>query len=275
MPLNPEDDQSKPFTTTRFRPGYDEDEVDAFLDEVEAELTRLLQENKSLAARAASAVAAPPPMAPTPAAPAEAAPAEGGQDAALRTWLLEQRTADEAIAQARKEAEQIVGEARTRATGLEQESQQRHAAAMGELERRRRELERQVDDLRAFEREYRTRLKAYLETQLRELSGRGVAADGPTPPPSSTPSSQPAAAGGAQVPRPGGQPTGGATAGRPGSPFGPAPTIARPGEPATATEQAPNPSSPPREAEGRDAVEADAPAGMEVDEGPEAPPSAG
>jgi hypothetical protein len=33
----------------------------------------------------------------------------------------------------------------------------------------REELERRVDDLRAFEREYRSRLKAYLEGQLRDL----------------------------------------------------------------------------------------------------------
>src|SRR3954471_87529 len=177
MPLTPEDVQNKRFAVTRFRPGYDEDEVDAFLDEVETELTRLLQENASLRSRA-GAPAPPPPAKPEPVAQPEG---EAGQEAALRTLLLAQRTADEAIAQARKEAEQIVGEARTRATGLEQESQQRHAAAMGELERRRRELERQVDDLRAFEREYRTRLKAYLETQLRELSGRGLGADGPAP----------------------------------------------------------------------------------------------
>ena len=31
------------------------------------------------------------------------------------------------------------------------------------------ELERRVDDLRAFEHEYRSRLKAYLEGQLRDL----------------------------------------------------------------------------------------------------------
>ncbi len=33
----------------------------------------------------------------------------------------------------------------------------------------REELERRVDDLRAFEREYRSRLEAYLEGQLRDL----------------------------------------------------------------------------------------------------------
>src|SRR3954468_14678390 len=100
MPLTPEDVQNKRFTTTRFRPGYDEDEVDAFLDEVESELTRLLQENKTLSARAAGVAAAPPAQAPppppveTPPPPPPAEP-EAGQDAALRTLLLAQRTADE------------------------------------------------------------------------------------------------------------------------------------------------------------------------------------
>ena len=40
---------------------------------------------------------------------------------------------------------------------------------MGSLVQTREELERRVDDLRAFEREYRSRLKAYLEGQLRDL----------------------------------------------------------------------------------------------------------
>ena len=41
MPLTPADVRNKQFSTTRLRPGYDEEEVDAFLDEVEAELDRL------------------------------------------------------------------------------------------------------------------------------------------------------------------------------------------------------------------------------------------
>ncbi|HMA47401.1 MAG TPA: DivIVA domain-containing protein, partial [Frankiaceae bacterium] len=48
MPLTPQDVQNKVFSPTRFRTGYNEDEVDAFLDEVEAELTRLLDENADL-----------------------------------------------------------------------------------------------------------------------------------------------------------------------------------------------------------------------------------
>jgi hypothetical protein len=51
---------------------------------------------------------------------------------------------------------------------------------MGSLVQTREELERRVDDLRAFEREYRSRLKAYLEGQLRDLEA-GVAETGGFP----------------------------------------------------------------------------------------------
>ena len=49
MPLTPEDVRNKQFSTVRLREGYDMDEVDAFLDEVEAELTRLGRDNEDLA----------------------------------------------------------------------------------------------------------------------------------------------------------------------------------------------------------------------------------
>src|SRR6266550_4160427 len=58
MPLTPEDVRNKQFTTVRLREGYDEDEVDAFLDEVEAELTKLLRENEDLRAKLAAATRA-------------------------------------------------------------------------------------------------------------------------------------------------------------------------------------------------------------------------
>ncbi len=43
--LTPEDVRNKRFTPVRFREGYDMDEVDLFLDRVEAELVRLAAEN--------------------------------------------------------------------------------------------------------------------------------------------------------------------------------------------------------------------------------------
>src|ERR1700722_18127441 len=134
MPLTPEDVHNKQFTTVRLREGYDEEEVDAFLDEVEAELTRLLRENEELRAKLAaasraaaqSAQLAPmdrPPMErmpqrrdPVPIAPQLPAPVpvpvpqpqmpqfQPGGDSAARVLALAQQTADQAIAEARNEA---------------------------------------------------------------------------------------------------------------------------------------------------------------------------
>jgi DivIVA domain-containing protein len=214
MPLTPADVRNKQFSTTRLRPGYDEEEVDAFLDEVEVELDRLIQENEEFRAKLAeclrggkSAVSAlssplaepelmaPEPMMPEPERRPEPAmmsmPAEDNMDTAARVLALAQQTADQAIADARREAdetlgrarreadeilgkarrqaEQITSDARARAESLERDAQERHRQAMGSLVQQREELERRVDDLRAFEREYRSRLKAYLEGQLRDL----------------------------------------------------------------------------------------------------------
>ena len=212
MPLTPADVRNKQFSTTRLRPGYDEEEVDAFLDEVEAELDRLIQENEELRAKLAevlrggnkapvpAALNAPhvepapelihqpePPRPPEPERrpePVMMKPVEDNMDTAARVLSLAQQTADQAIADARREAdetlgrarreadevltkarrqaEQITGDARARAESLERDAQERHRQAMGSLVTQREELERRVDDLRAFEREYRSRLKAYL-----------------------------------------------------------------------------------------------------------------
>jgi DivIVA domain-containing protein len=219
MPLTPADVRNKQFSTTRLRPGYDEEEVDAFLDEVEAELDRLIQENEELRAKLAEclrgkvpAMAAPivepkpdvapvpEPMKPEPPKPEPepvmglgmgAPSGEDNMDTAARVLALAQQTADQAIADARREADetlgrarreaeeilgkarrqadQIVSEARSRAEGLDRDAQERHRQVMGSLVQQREELERKVDDLRAFEREYRSRLKVYLEGQLRDL----------------------------------------------------------------------------------------------------------
>lgn len=66
MPLTPEDVSNKEFTTVRLREGYEMSEVDNFLDEVEAELIRLLRENAELrdklSASAAEGTSAPAPV---------------------------------------------------------------------------------------------------------------------------------------------------------------------------------------------------------------------
>jgi DivIVA domain-containing protein len=238
MPLTPADVRNKQFSTTRLRPGYDEEEVDAFLDEVEAELDRLIQENEELRVKLAEVLRGgkmggqlPPAhpdgpdlmpsdslrmepdrdRRPEPMPLGVMKPAEDNMDTAARVLALAQQTADQAIAVARREAdetlnrarreaddlltkarrqsEQVTSDARARAESVERDAQERHRQAMGSLVQSREELERRVDDLRAFEREYRSRLKAYLEGQLRDLEAGAadsgvfpaVAATGPQP----------------------------------------------------------------------------------------------
>lgn len=48
MAMTPEDLLNKEFPETKFRPGYDKDEVDDFLDEVVVEWRRIIQENEDL-----------------------------------------------------------------------------------------------------------------------------------------------------------------------------------------------------------------------------------
>ncbi|PSL04214.1 DivIVA domain-containing protein [Haloactinopolyspora alba] len=225
MPLTPEDVQNKEFTTVRLREGYDMQEVDEFLDEVEAELARMQRENDELrdklgavtrgggvaasaepgqAQRQPEAPSSPqaPPSASTPAASTSgtgaAAQGSGGQpsDAAAKVLALAQKTADELVADAKSEADRLMSEAksrsekldsetkakaakieqdaRQRAESIEQEVQQRRTQVFGKLESDRADLERELETLRAFEREYRSRLKSYLERELRKLETGGV-----------------------------------------------------------------------------------------------------
>src|SRR5689334_3928901 len=173
MPLTPEDIRNRTFKGSRFRNGYDETEVDTFLDEIEVEMTRLTEERDELRRKLEAAQSAPPPQ----------PVASEAEEMLRRTLLLAQRTADETVATAQSEAERMTTEARTQATAMLQQAQEQAAAAIGDLERRRQALEQHIEGLRAFEREYRTRLKAYLESQLRDLEGRASspAPDGPPP----------------------------------------------------------------------------------------------
>lgn len=170
MPLTPADVREKQFSTTRLRRGYDEGEVDAFLDEVEAGLSRLILENEALWADLVDSRAgiAQPRMCSSPvtaAAPepehrlmpeAEDTPAaEGNIGAAARILALAQNTADQAIAdarreadellskarrradairaRARREAEQVTSDAQARADSVVRDAQERHHQAMGSL----------------------------------------------------------------------------------------------------------------------------------------------
>ena len=116
-------------------------------------------------------------------------------NAAARLLEIATRNADELVDHAKNEADKIIGEARTKAERLDGESKakadrleadarsraqmldsetsERRQQMFGELEREREKLSAEVETLRAFEREYRARLKSYFTQQLEALSGPG------------------------------------------------------------------------------------------------------
>ena len=221
MALTPEDVVNKRFQPTKFREGYDQDEVDDFLDEIVVELRRLNQENDELRKKlaeggsgtpASSAVAAPvvekvpapvkaekdetrakaeaeakaaeaKKKAPEPATaraavPAAASPAVANQTAESAAGLLAmaQQMHDKHVADGQQQKDKIIAEAQIEASSLVNDAQEKSRKILGALEQQRSVLERKVEQLRGFERDYRSRLKAYIEGQLRDLDARGSVA---------------------------------------------------------------------------------------------------
>jgi DivIVA domain-containing protein len=280
MPLTPAEVHNVAFKKPPIgKRGYDEEEVDAFLDIVEVELARLIEENNDLRARPGAAssnggvsmaemgaareennrlqariaelekaltqgkdgtaqqlaqvqqqlghseqqvaqlrqqvhqaqLAAQ--QAQQQAQATQQRPGGGGitdehHAQAVQMLALAQQTADQHLAQSKSEAERLlaesqanahatlgtaqaqsdkmIGEAKARGEQMERESaakaaqavhdaEQRVSALTAQLDQRKSALERRVEELRTFEREYRTRLKSYLESQLRDLDSSGRA----------------------------------------------------------------------------------------------------
>jgi vacuolar-type H+-ATPase subunit H len=115
-------------------------------------------------------------------------------NAAARLLEIATRNADELVEAAKDDADKIIGEARTKAERLESEAKvkadrlesdartraqmldsetaERRQQMFGELEREREKLNGEVETLRAFEREYRSRLKSYFSRRCRARGSR-------------------------------------------------------------------------------------------------------
>lgn len=202
MALTPEDVVNKRFNPTKFREGYDQDEVDDFLDEVVVELRRLNQENEELRQRlvagearinelqrgmAAAPTAEPVSVAapaPEPAfAPAAAAAPEVNQlDPGNTNNLLQlaRRLHEEHVREGMEKRDALIAEGHATAARVVSEAQQAQQAQLAGLEQEKQRLESKIDELRSFEKEYREKLRGYIEGQLRELESSNALTTGPT-----------------------------------------------------------------------------------------------
>ena len=204
MPLTPADIHNMAFKKPALgSTGYGEEDVDAFLDEVERELARLLEENGALkervqrggtaerdelvdqlqrleAARDRAAQQARDLQAelerarrPEPAAPT-------GDDRELKVLMMAQRTADEYVRDAQREAElvigeareragQVVGDARAKAAGIENEARRNHTEAMEGLAGQRAALLEEIEQLGRLAATYRDALGRHVRQQLQDV----------------------------------------------------------------------------------------------------------
>lgn len=179
--LTADDVLNKKFQATKFREGYEQDEVDEFLDEVVEAMRQLEAENAELKAQleaanarladapASSATPAAAPVAPAaPVAAATPAAAPAAADPASASGMLElaQRLHDEHVANGKAEGERIVSEARSTGEQIVREAEDQRNRTLAQLEKERSGLEHKIDELRRFETDYRTRLKSYLQGLL-------------------------------------------------------------------------------------------------------------
>jgi DivIVA domain-containing protein len=149
-----------------------------------------------------------PPPAPVPvaAAPVEefrVATVADASSAAARLLEIATRNADELVGDAKDEADKIIGaartkaerlevetkaktdrlesDARTRAAMLDSETEARRKEIFGNLEKEKDVLNGEIEGLRSFEREYRSRLKSYFSQQLEALDGSSQSGGGLPP----------------------------------------------------------------------------------------------
>ena len=238
MALTPEDVVNKRFQPTKFREGYDQDEVDDFLDEVVVELRRLNQDNEELRQRLVagepragegqrgaaspnaltdaphgqaaleqgqlaaqvqprfgeSPVAAPvEPMpaavpAPVPAPIAYSSPDQNAIDSGSTNNLLQlaRKLHEEHVREGIEKRDALIAEGHATAARVvsEAEAAQRSQisqldAEKAALEQQKTTIEHQINELRTFEREYRQKLKGYIEGQLKDLDATEPASASP------------------------------------------------------------------------------------------------
>jgi cell division septum initiation protein DivIVA len=139
------------------------EEVDGFLDQIAAELDRLYEQVERLQQNQID---------------------HGDEQAIARALVTAQRAAEQTTNEAKNQARSIVDEAGREAADI-RAAAERHAREVdGDLDRRRRDLERAISDLEAFEGDYRDRLRSSVESMLKALDAaapKGRVA--PSPPP--------------------------------------------------------------------------------------------
>lgn len=171
MALTPEEILSKRFQTTKFRDGYDQDEVDDFLDAVVVEMRRLVAENADL-----KTGKGPSGQVETVAVPSyqiTAEPVFGATvettDASRSIIELAQKLHADHVRDGQLKRDKLVREGQEEAARSVRDAEAQAREVLGQLEINRRAVEETIENLQLFESDYRGRLRDYIEDQLNTL----------------------------------------------------------------------------------------------------------
>ena len=193
MSLTPEDVVNKKFQPTKFREGYDQDEVDEFLDEIIVEFRRLSQENEDLRQRLLAsdgriaelqrspgglagaltssnsdvATSITNPGAAFPEAMAEASANDPNNTNNL--LQLARKLHDEHVRGGIAKRDALIAEGQATAARLLRESEAQQRSDLSNLEQEKALLEHAIQELRQYEHSYRANIRNFIEAQLRDL----------------------------------------------------------------------------------------------------------
>lgn len=196
MALTPDEVVNQKFTITKFRDGYDLDQVDDFLDTIVEQLRQDEQEKAELqeqldaanarieeltaeleSARAGAAESAQPSQqtivvdapAATPQAVSTAAPADAVKSSAMLQLALELH--DKYVSEGESQRDKLIREAETESRRLLEDAQRQRSEELRKLGDERQDMQAKIKELREFESEYRGTLRSYIQSQLRSLEG--------------------------------------------------------------------------------------------------------
>lgn len=94
--------------------------------------------------------------------------------------MVDEARAETTLNDAHTTAETLERQSREKAASLRRDAARKHAEIIGSISQEKTVLDKNVDELRTFEREYRNRLVTYLESQLLKLDHRAPAATADT-----------------------------------------------------------------------------------------------
>jgi len=195
--LTPEDVLNQKFTITKFRDGSDLDQVDEFLDTIveelrereqavqelrdqldaaNAEIEQLKQqleasqgETSAPASERTIVVDAPVSNAPAAFQPSPDNDADASKSSAMLKLALELH--DKHVYEGETKRDQLINDAETKAKSLVAEAEDKRANVLRKLEGESDDLRSVIKELRDFEGEYRSTLRSYIQSQLRNLDG--------------------------------------------------------------------------------------------------------